>query len=77
MTQAVEEQFPPENGHEICYKTFKFETKEELCISADVDPCNSSNCVIALDPTSAKVRQCMYACSPELILILLYIQACM
>ena len=62
--QALTEQFPHENGYKICYDTFKFEA-EELHIAVPFDS-NETQCVIALEPTTAKARHYYNynACSP-------------
>ena len=62
LLQALEEQFPYENGYRIHYDTFKFEAEE---LHIEVITRDQDQCVITLQPMTAKVRStrlvCMYA----------------
>ena len=62
LLQALKEQFPVEEGFKIThFECFKFKGTE-LHIKV-VPCCEQDHCVIALEPTVAKVISVPYACS--------------
>ena len=53
--QSLEKQFPREEGYRTTYRDFKFNQETtELCIQLEI-PSENDNCVLGLDPISAKV----------------------
>ena len=57
--QALQEQFTEKDNYKISrYGTFKFKAAQdrELCIRV-IPPCEHDQCVVALDPNPAEVRQ--------------------
>ena len=84
--QALEEQFPREEGYQITnYSKFIFrkgDSESETCINItplerDHDPLKGSQLVIALEPVAAKVRELICSTSVKLYTSIFQQSACM
>ena len=57
ILQALKEQFPVEDGYKIIdhFKRFKFSSEKGTELQLKIQCCEQDHCVIALEPSAAKV----------------------